>query len=102
MDEVLSAIRETQVMLTQEQDFKTWNWDLISTILEVGIHIKAVNSVVWIIICNFKLIIICMKNKSNDNRTYEEWCACIFKKLIMCPFQGSEHCCMLYPVLKYV
>ncbi|XP_057305998.1 rapamycin-insensitive companion of mTOR-like isoform X2 [Hydractinia symbiolongicarpus] len=34
MDEVLSAIRETQVMLTQDNEYRIWNWDLISTILE--------------------------------------------------------------------
>ena len=43
MDELLSAIRETQVLHTNtqvtntppEQDYLTWNWDLISLILEV-------------------------------------------------------------------
>lgn len=43
MDELLSAIRETQVLQTStqvtrnapDQDYLTWNWDLISLILEV-------------------------------------------------------------------
>ena len=38
MDEVLSAIRETQVTSIQEQSFESWNWDLISTILEVMVQ----------------------------------------------------------------
>ena len=33
-DEVLSAIRESQVMANTEKEYMTWHWDLISTILE--------------------------------------------------------------------
>lgn len=33
-DELLAAIRETQLMSTTEKEYIVWNWDLISTILE--------------------------------------------------------------------
>jgi len=39
MDEVLSAIRETGIFAVgaPEREFEMWNWQLISTVLEVGV-----------------------------------------------------------------